>query len=471
MARPTLKGEYAKAPVTMPIDAIVDLEKAIVDYQNGNNIGTYDLVNYFYQWLGDIRRGSTTNKQVRDLDEALEILEHILTEPAFYLNNRTLYSEYYVSVKLHMEMGNYGGSSDTLIQSFHAFYQCLNMGKLCLIGPDHLNGFVQTAKDDVPKRVNAIRLKAYNGQYLCAQNGGGEAVTANRTTAAEWEQFIIQKVQGSGEIKSEDKVSLRCYNGMYLCAENGGGRQVVANRQKMDVWETFTVEIVKTVIPFSARGSDISKLTIWVGFDYDTIQGIFYSTLDPLQRDFGYFPIYDAAAPLVGIYIEYEIIRFPYEGKQWKIELWKGQYGITIGAEIGIYVGQFQINTKYNTFDDKINALLAYMGNDTACAEDRNMLEMSFELKRNGHHVFTRDSSNPASNGVKKHWWLTGFKPGIFAKASDLSMNIKIVLKDEKMCENFVSSLKRLGYRDIKINEKTFEVSFVFNKPKMSQPF
>ncbi|WP_303864492.1 DUF4474 domain-containing protein [Alkalibaculum bacchi] len=937
----SLKAEYSKVPVTMPIDAMVDLEKAIVDYQNGNNIGTYDLANYFYGWVGDIRLASrewlttwqkvahnmnddshsikeakdaleswldnhflliigvpkgikrfvetigdiiaalnvleplkkeiekiifqyissfiyvVTNKQVRNLDEALEIVEHILTEPAFYLNNGTLYPEYYVSVKLHMEMGNYGGSNDTLIQSFHAFYQCLNMSKLCLIGPDHLNGFVQTAKDNVPKRVTAIRLKAYNGQYLCAEGGGGGAVVANkakadiwetfgildknegvlmsgdvinlaahngaylcaedgggreivanraapaewerfiiqkiqgsgeiksgdkvalrcyngmyicaengggrevianrqnagiwetftiefatvstglfeyekptylravrhlrveiatskkkysgtddnvyfavvmrdgrefeirldkpnyndfesndidsydfdlpqtivlneiarfrlrkdyivvsddwrpswiklyddannilfqksieveikgkthynmdanmgqalnqvsidpriisflhsldgkglgpenptnyvqwskfqfytnpdlrntvynklfvnkcednlisvrlkafngqyvsakdggggpivankdaadlsetfiirsqmegklisgdiiylissngnyacaengggcevvanRTTPAEWERFIIQKVQGTGEIKSGDKVSLRCYNGMYLCAENGGGREVVANRQKVDVWETFTVEIVKTVIPFSTRGSDISKLTTWVGFDYDPIQGIFYSTLYPWQREFGYFPIYDTAAPLVGIYIQYEIIRFPYQGKQWKIELWKGQYGIAAGAEIGIYVGQLQVNTTYNTFDDRINALLAYMGDDTACAEKDNMLQMSFELRRNGQHVFTRDSSNPGTNGFKKHWWLTGFKPAVFTKASELSMDIKIVLKDLGMCRNFVSSLKALGYKDIKINEETFEVSFVFDKPKMS---
>jgi hypothetical protein len=207
----------------MPIDAFVNLETEIMACQNRNDIGTYDVANYFPGWVNDIRCAtsewlnawqkiahilsdpshsvkevkdvledwvnnhfllmigvpnwanqiidkigsiidainilkpikeqikkvifdylslfiySITNKQVKDLDEALRILEQILTEPALYLNSGVLYPEYYVSVKLHTEMGNYGDSNDTLIQSFHAFYQSLNMCKLCLVGPRNLN--------------------------------------------------------------------------------------------------------------------------------------------------------------------------------------------------------------------------------------------------------------------------------------------------------------------------------------------
>ena len=40
-----------------------------------------------------------------------------------------------------------------------------------------------------------------------------------------------------------------------------------------------------------------------------------------------------------------EPVEFSYGGKRWLIELWKGQYGITTGGEIGIY------NTKREDID------------------------------------------------------------------------------------------------------------------------
>lgn len=90
---------------------------------------------------------------------------------------------------------------------------------------------------------DTIYLSAYNGQYLCAEGGGGREVVANRSNPSVWEKFTIEKVGGSGEIKSGDKVSLRSYNGQFLCAEGGGGREVIATKSRVDVWETFTIGI------------------------------------------------------------------------------------------------------------------------------------------------------------------------------------------------------------------------------------
>ena len=39
-------------------------------------------------------------------------------------------------------------------------------------------------------------------------------------------------------------IHLRANNGQYVCAEGGGGREVVANRDKAQEWETFTVELI-----------------------------------------------------------------------------------------------------------------------------------------------------------------------------------------------------------------------------------
>jgi hypothetical protein len=38
-----------------------------------------------------------------------------------------------------------------------------------------------------------------------------------------------------------EKVSMRAANGQFLCAEGGGGREVVANRDAIGPWETFSV--------------------------------------------------------------------------------------------------------------------------------------------------------------------------------------------------------------------------------------
>ena len=73
------------------------------------------------------------------------------------------------------------------------------------------------------------------------------------------------------------------------------------------------------------------------GFAYDPRQDIIYSKMYPLQRSFGYAYGYDAAALGMDAIIDCEPIFFDYAGKTWMIELWKGQYGLETGCEIGVY--------------------------------------------------------------------------------------------------------------------------------------
>src|ERR687898_292541 len=92
-----------------------------------------------------------------------------------------------------------------------------------------------------------IHLRAYNGQYVCAEDGGGGEVVANRDKAQEWEAFTVERGpgrRGRGNVRTGDSIALRAYNGQYVCAEDGGGREVVANRDRAQEWETFTVERV-----------------------------------------------------------------------------------------------------------------------------------------------------------------------------------------------------------------------------------
>ncbi|MBN1962231.1 MAG: DUF4474 domain-containing protein [Deltaproteobacteria bacterium] len=78
---------------------------------------------------------------------------------------------------------------------------------------------------------------------------------------------------------------------------------------------------------------------VWkAGFCYSPEQDIIYSRMDAWQRKFGYAYSYDIAAPItISAIIDCEPFFFHYNNKHWMIELWKGQYGLETGAEIGIY--------------------------------------------------------------------------------------------------------------------------------------
>ena len=77
-----------------------------------------------------------------------------------------------------------------------------------------------------------ISLQAANGQYVCAEGGGGREVVANRDAMAAWETFELIDL-GNGYY------ALQAANGQFFCAESGGGREVVANRDAIGAWETF----------------------------------------------------------------------------------------------------------------------------------------------------------------------------------------------------------------------------------------
>lgn len=82
--------------------------------------------------------------------------------------------------------------------------------------------------------MSTTTLKASNGQYICAENGGGGVVVVNRPVAGLWETFEVDHVDAT-------HVALRTPGGFYLCAEGGGGGDVNATRTARGPWETFEV--------------------------------------------------------------------------------------------------------------------------------------------------------------------------------------------------------------------------------------
>ena len=87
-----------------------------------------------------------------------------------------------------------------------------------------------------------VALQASNGQYVCAEGGGGQLVVANRDVRGPWEEFTLTDL-------GNDKIALQAVNGQYVCAIGGGGQDLIANRDILAQWETFTKKSLEEITP------------------------------------------------------------------------------------------------------------------------------------------------------------------------------------------------------------------------------
>ncbi len=195
----------------------------------------------------------------------------------------------------------------------------------------------------------------------------------------------------------------------------------------------------------------LDRVLASVGYAYDPRQDIFYSTLNAWQRNFGYFRLYDEAAALFSMIMDCEPIYFTYAGKRWLIQFWKGQYGITTGCEVGVYT----------TTRPDLNIPGVFEGPFFDCAEDDDLLHINCNLYKNGECLFIREDI---------HWWVTGFILGEFSEPYDLTMDIKITLKEEIMLNLFIMGLIEAGYNRDELLVEGNTVSLTFAKPRTPQP-
>lgn len=196
----------------------------------------------------------------------------------------------------------------------------------------------------------------------------------------------------------------------------------------------------------------IEKIVQLSGYQYDKKQDIFFSHMEPWQKDFGYCKLYDEASVPLGVIVDCEPIYFEFDNKRWLIEFWKGQYCMTTGCEVGIY----------HTARPDIEIPNIFTGPFFDCAVNEKSVHVAYSLFKNNLLLFKRSNT---------HWWVTGFIPGAFSEPQELVMDIKITMDSENMLANFIMGLKNAGYADddILLNDNTVEITF--DKAKTSQPY
>lgn len=186
------------------------------------------------------------------------------------------------------------------------------------------------------------------------------------------------------------------------------------------------------------------------GFAYDYKGDYFYSLRNCWQREAGYCRLYDEGAPLFNMIMDCEPITFSYAGKKWLIELWKGQYGLTTGAEIGIY----------NTSREDMHSE-RFTGTFYEAASDKEQLDISFVLTKDGKKLLSRKAH---------HWWLTAFRLGEFSEKDSLVMRADIKFPARQMRDAFTEALIRTGYSRGEFSVKRRTVSIKYASPHSPQP-
>lgn len=195
---------------------------------------------------------------------------------------------------------------------------------------------------------------------------------------------------------------------------------------------TFANQAENEAINNAASSSGVSAaglaaFVMAMGFDYDATQGIFYTNLDNWQRQANYVGHYDTFAQFGNMRYRTAKMDFgTYDGLDWRIQIWKGQYGAFGGSEIGIYTKNPDTNEMlYNCAD---NDHLIYM---------ESALYLTPADYTNGNVYFTRE--------WQAHWWLTGFKAGV-VDPSTLVMKMRIRMRSSEMSKMFEQALIATGF-------------------------
>jgi len=168
----------------------------------------------------------------------------------------------------------------------------------------------------------------------------------------------------------------------------------------------------------------LSTLLTPFGYCYDSRFDIISSRNDAWQREAGYTALFDRAAASLNMIFDYLPVYFDYQGRTWLIELWKGQYGINTGAEIGIY------------YADRILSPDEFSTAHFKAVEDEDMLPLSFSLFRRETLLATIS---------KRTWWLTAFCMGQFSHPCELCMKSAIQFQDRDMLSSFLNALYETG--------------------------
>ncbi len=176
-----------------------------------------------------------------------------------------------------------------------------------------------------------------------------------------------------------------------------------------------------------------------IGFNFDYSELLVYTMVDVWMRDFGFMLFYDIFSYTTPLFFyNTRRIKFDYEGLEWMVQIWKGNYVVSNGAEVGIYTRE---PGSFGTYYD--------------CANDEQMMNMSMKLYHGDDLILERSE--------QLHWWLTGFKVSdVLYPARTQTLDFTIEMKDEAMLEAFCEAIDNHYRHDITYTVDGLKVNVVW---------
>ena len=212
------------------------------------------------------------------------------------------------------------------------------------------------------------------------------------------------------------------------------GKVTVTVTAKVDSL-TLTDDIELYVVRRSNGIRDFLKNRQILSYKYSYQDDYYYANdKQSWQKAMGFSKFYDLVAPYALLETDYLRVKFPYGGKDYMIQFWKGQYGLLFyGSEIGIY-------TKKHS--DKADGTFTLY--QCASKDDFLLMDMTLYHDATGFGTYVRQFTRPYDN----YWWCTGFKAGhlrVEEPARELRVESRITLKDDEMATQFCNALEQCG--------------------------
>ncbi len=155
------------------------------------------------------------------------------------------------------------------------------------------------------------------------------------------------------------------------------------------------------------------------GFNLNLSEMLVYATVNCWMRDFGFCYLYDVLANSMPVFFNYNTRRFKFEYNdlEYMIQIWKGNYTIANGGEVGVYCRD---KSKFGSYYD--------------CANDEQMLEMSMQILHGDKILVNKP--------LQLHWWVNGFNLGTrMYLPHTLTMKFSVVMTDEEMLNAFCKAI------------------------------
>ena len=173
---------------------------------------------------------------------------------------------------------------------------------------------------------------------------------------------------------------------------------------------------------YNKYGLAISYL---LGFSYNSDGNSYYTKEGCNQQNFGFSDGIDALGPYIGMDLDTDVKTFTVNGKEHRVQLWKGNYGwgSAVGSEIGFYSrSEAEAAARPYTWESEDSKYILF---ESASQEDQpRIIQTTTYTDKNGDtHSYTCDTD---SYGDGNDFWNLNIRTEAGVKKSDVDVKYTI---------------------------------------------